>query len=118
MQLPKTVSELMLVVSKDNLINSIIQQLNKDFHLCNLNINYELDLTASLLFEKLVIDVHELFTDQYDDYLNLMYRMDISEQALLQIIDGNSTYVSEQISFLILKRAYQKVWLKSNFRKL
>ena len=118
MQLPKTVSELMSVVSEDNLINSIIEQLNKDFHLCNLKIIYKRDMVVTSLFEKLVLDIDNLITNQYDGYLNLMYRMDISESALGQITMGNSTHVSEQISFLILKRAYQKVWLKSNFKKL
>ena len=118
MILPKNTSELIVAISTDEIISAMIQQLNKDFQLCNLRIAFKLDLLPSELFKKLSQDILVLITNQYDDYLNLLYRIDISETELLQLKNSNSEQTSDQITFLILKRVYQKVWLKRYFDKL
>ena len=118
MILPKNTTELIKAISTDEIISALVSQLNKDFQLCNLKIAYKPDLTPFELYKKLSQDIWILFTNQYDDYLNLLYRIDISEAELLQIKNSNSDQISNQISFLILKRVYQKVWLKRNFDKL
>lgn len=118
MILPKNTTELIKAIAPNDIISALVQQLNKDFKLCNLKITYKPDLSPLELYKKLSRDISVLFTMQYDDYLNLMYRIDISEAELLQIKNSNSDQISDQISFLILKRVYQKVWLKRNFDKL
>ena len=118
MTLPKNSTELIKAIATYDIISALVQQLNKDFKLCNLKISYKTDLLPLELYKKLSRDIWVLFTMQYDDYLNLMYRIDISEAELLQIKNSNSDQISDQISFLILKRVYQKVWLKRNFDKL
>ncbi|NLP57700.1 hypothetical protein [Lutibacter sp. B1] len=55
----------------------------------------------------------DLITNNYDNYLNLLYRIDVSEKELSKITGNNLTETVEQITFLILKRVYQKVWFKN-----
>ena len=105
-------------IESENLYLSLVQQLNKDFQLCNLRIKYELRLSPSELHKKLVQDVSNLIMNRFDDYLNLLYRIDISERELFELKHRKLDQTSDQIAFLILKRVYQKVWLKRNFDKL
>jgi len=45
-----------------------------------------------------------------------MYRVDVSEKDLATITNNDLTTTVNQISFLILKREFQKVWLKQNYK--
>ncbi len=118
MLLPKNTAELIGKISTDRIVGELILQLNKDFQLCNLRIKYELSLSPSELHKKLDQDVSNLIMNRYDDYLNLLYRIDISERELFELKHRKLDQTSDQIAFLILKRVYQKVWLKRNFDKL
>jgi len=107
--------ELLQKVSIENLYQNLIEQLNKDFQLSNLSENFEISSSPIQLKEKLSNIIQELFTNHYDDYLNLLYRIDVPEKELLAIKSDNSKDVVNQIAFLILKREYQKVWFKNKF---
>ena len=103
----------MELANGENLYLQLIQQLNKDFHLTNLSVKFSPETTPVDLKKSLQGVLLQLITDQYDDYLNLMYRIDISENDLLKIEGDQLSVTIEQITFLILKREYQKVWFKS-----
>jgi hypothetical protein len=105
--------ELLDLVKGENLYPHLIQQLNKDFLLTNLSIKFNPEATPVDLKKSLQGILLQLITNQYDDYLNLMYRIDISETALLKIKGAHLSTVIEQITFEVLKREYQKVWLKN-----
>jgi hypothetical protein len=59
-----------------------------------------------------------LINNQYDDYLNLLYRIDVPESELAKLKNDNLTTSIEEITYLVLKREYQKVWFKHNFDKI
>jgi hypothetical protein len=105
--------ELLQKVEVDNLYQNLINQLNKDFQLSNLNEKVELIITPMQLKETLSKIILHLITNRYDDYLNFLYRVDVPEKELLKIENDNLMNVIEQITFLILKREYQKVWFKN-----
>jgi hypothetical protein len=109
----QSATELLDLVKGEKLYTQLIQQLNKDFLLTNLNTKFELNSTSANLKKSLHDVLLHLITNQYDDYLNLMYRIDISETALLKIKGAQLSTVIEQITFVILKREYQKVWFKN-----
>ena len=49
------------------------------------------------------------------EYLNLLYIVDVSEKQV-KALDGNDTLkLAEDVSFLILRREWQKVWYKSKY---
>ncbi|WP_372793308.1 hypothetical protein [Lutibacter sp.] len=105
--------ELLQKVEVENLYQHLIMQLNKDFQLSNLSENFELSYTPIQLKKVLNKLVLNLLTNNYDDYLNLMYRIDVPEKELATLKAENLETTVEQITFLILKREYQKVWFKN-----
>ena len=105
--------ELLNIVESENLFQNLILQLNKDFQLSNLSESFELSITPIQLKEQLNKIIVNLLTNNYDDYLNFLYRVDVPEKELLTIKSNNLEATINQITFLILKREYQKVWFKN-----
>ena len=105
--------ELLTEVNIENLYQNLILQINKDFQLSNLNETIELSSTPVQLKETLSKILLKLFTSNYDDYLNLMYRIDVPEKELVTLKTENLETTIDQITFLILKREYQKIWFKN-----
>lgn len=105
--------ELLNIVESENLFQNLILQLNKDFQLSNLSESFELSITLIQLKEQLNKIIVNLLTNNYDDYLNFLYRVDVPEKELLTIKSNNLEATINQITFLILKREYQKVWFKN-----
>lgn len=99
----------------EDLYLKLIQQLNKDFQMSNLDISFDNTLEPLILYKTLSQVLFELINNKYDDYLNLLYRIDISEKELLKVRSENLEDSISQVAFLILKRESQKVWLKKNF---
>jgi len=108
-----TALELLQKVAVENLYRNLLQQLNKDFQLANLDEQVELSVAPIELKELLSAILLKLITNNYDDYLNFLYRVDVSEKELLTIKSGNVSTTVDQITFLVLKREYQKVWFKN-----
>mgnify|MGYP003661952895 CR=1 FL=1 len=107
--------ELLQKVDAENLYQNLIQQLNKDFQLSNLSENFEISNTPIQLKEKLSKIILNLITNYYDDYLNFLYRVDVPEKELVALKVENLDTTINQITYLILKREYQKVWFKNRF---
>ena len=107
--------ELFKKLETENLYLKLIQQLNKDFQMSNLDIIFKETMTPFDLQKTLCQVLFELINNKYDDYLNLLYRIDISEKELLKVRSEDLEASVEQVAFLILKRESQKVWLKKNF---
>lgn len=105
--------ELLQKIEVENLYQQLILQLNKDFQLSNLDISFELVNTPIQLKEGLSKIILNLITNNYDDYLNVMYRIDVAEKELATLKAENLETTIDQITFLILKREYQKVWFKN-----
>lgn len=105
--------QLLESVTKENLFDKLIAQLNKDFQLANIECNFAATILPQELIGKLNETVRNLMVNNYDDYLNLLYRIDVSEKELSRVETKDLDATIEQISFLILKREFQKVWFKS-----
>lgn len=112
---PQNSLELLKAVKNDNLLIMLIEQLNKDFQLSGIFKVFDINTSFDKLNEKLAEILINLIQFKYDDYLNLIYRVDISEKELATIKNNNLVAVGNQIAFLILKREFQKVWLKQNY---
>ena len=110
--------ELFKSIEVEQLLKKIVEQLNKDFQLANINNQFKASISSKSLKINLDAIVLDLISNKYDDYLNLLYRIDIPEKELAFIKGDKLTDAVEQISFLILKREFQKVWLKKNYKKL
>ena len=109
----KTSLELLQCGEAENLIVKLIEQLNKDFELANINEEFELNISVLELKNNLDSLLLHLITKKYDDYLNLLYRIDVSEKEMATISYNNLAETIENITFLVLKREFQKVWFKN-----
>lgn len=109
--------ELLTKLQSEDLYVKLIQQLNKDLHMSNIDFEFQETLNPLELKSLLIQFLMNLITNNYDDYLNLLYRIDVSEQSLLKLASERMQDSIEQVAFLVLKREAQKVWLKYNFGK-
>ena len=108
-----TYNEIVNKAVHENLYHQLILQLNKDFKLAGVSAQLNEKITPNQLKTSLESLLNELFLHEYDTYLNLLYRIDISEKQLLKIESNTSEQKIPQVVLLILQREFQKVWFKN-----
>jgi hypothetical protein len=113
MQLPQTLNELFSEASREQMLNAMISQLNKDLALANVDHHFDEDLEADVLKAELEHVLERLFTRHYDDYLNLLYRIDVRDTELARIALTPQEERISAIAFVVLQRIYSKVWFRS-----
>lgn len=101
---------------KDSLYLNLIEQLNKDFNLANEGIDFPLSITPGELKIQLHEKIYRMIQYKFAEYLNLLYIIDVPENEIKQLDGSDLVILAEQVSFLILKREWQKVWFR-NFYK-
>jgi len=115
MKLPSTFDNLIEEANQLDLYKKLILQLNKDFLLANIDLDFHEDTLASSLKLLLHEAVYKLIQENFSDYLNLLYIIDVPENKV-KALDGNDTLkLSEDVMFLILQREWQKVWFKNQY---
>jgi len=115
MSLPKSFNDLIHEANRLKLYQKLIRQLNKDFLLANIDLGFDDDILPSSLKFMLHETVYKLIHEKFTDYLNLLYIIDVPEKLVKQL-DGNDTLKqAEEVSFLILKREWQKVWFRNKY---
>ena len=109
-------SEAVVVLAQDaGLYQNLIDQLIKDFDLSGLSI----DLDKSISTEELVLTLNKtiehLLQHRFDSFLQLLYRIDIPENSMQNKGVESVKEIAQKASFAILKREWQKVYLKNKF---
>lgn len=98
-----------------DLYKKLVQQLNKDFLSANVDLSFDDDVLPSSLKLMLHETLYKLIQEKFMDYLNLLYIIDVSETKIKQL-DGSDVFLlSEQVTFLLLQREWQKVWFKHQY---
>ena len=97
------------------LYKDLVLQINKDFKRANLEAVFLKDITPSELKLKLQEVIYHFILNKYNEYLNLLYIIDVSEEKIKKIEGNNIIDISEQITYLILLREWQKIWFKKNY---
>ena len=112
---PTNANQLLEEAEKESLYLNLIAQINKDFNLANEGI----DFPKSILPQELKIQLHEkiyrMIQYKFAEYLNLLYIIDVSEEQIKKLDGSDLVILAENVSFLILKREWQKVWFKNNY---
>lgn len=109
------INSIVLEAQKSNLYSKLIEQLNKDLLRANVELQFSASTKPTDLVNSLNTFVHELIVNRFDDYLNLLYIIDVPEHKVKQIKVQKSSEISKHITFLIVSRIWQKVWLKSKY---
>ena len=112
---PKSTEHLFSEAEKDNLYLKLIEQINKDFNLANEGIDFPLSIKPDELKIELHEKIYRMIQYKFTEYLNLLYIIDVSEIEVKKLDGLDLIILSEQVSFLILKREWQKVWFRHKF---
>ena len=116
MQLSQSFNDLIEEANQLNLYQKLIIQLNKDLALANVDLDFDVEVLPSSLKYLMHEMVYKLIQEKFAEYLNLLYIIDVSELKIKQL-DGNDTLeLSEQVTFLILQREWQKVWYRTQYQ--
>lgn len=116
MSLPYNFENLIAEAERLNLYKKLIQQLNKDLLYAKINLEFdEATLPPSL---KLVLHetLFHLIQNKFGDYLNLLYIVDVSEPKIKALDGSDVLRLSEEVTFLVLQREWQKVWYKHKYK--
>lgn len=115
MKLPTTFEALVDEANSSELYTKLVKQLNKDFLLANIDLNFHEEILPSSLKLLLHETIYKLIQEKFMEYLNLLYIIDVPEKQV-KALDGNDTLkLAEDVSFLILRREWQKVWYKNKY---
>ncbi|TDQ32344.1 hypothetical protein [Zeaxanthinibacter enoshimensis] len=96
-----------------NLYSKTVAQLLKDFERANIPIQLNDKQDAATLTAAIHEKIYVLLLEKFADYLNLLYVIDVPEKAVKEIRASDAVEVSREITYLVLKREWQKVWLRS-----
>lgn len=114
-QPPISTDQLLSEAEKENLYSKLIQQINKDFNLANEAIDFPQSTSPQELKVQLHEKIYRLIQYKFAEYLNLLYIIDVPEETVKQLDGSDLVELSEQVSFLILKREWMKVWFRNKF---
>ncbi|WP_298221946.1 hypothetical protein [Flavobacterium sp.] len=112
---PQSTDVLLTEAENENLYLKLIEQINKDFNLANEGIDFPLSTKPHELKVQLHEKIYRLIQYKFAEYLNLLYIIDVPEDQIKKLDGSDIVELSEQVSFLILKREWMKVWFRNKF---
>ncbi|SEF48722.1 hypothetical protein [Flavobacterium urumqiense] len=112
---PKNVDLLISEAEKEALYLKLVEQMNKDFNLANEAIDFPMSISPAELKLQLHEKIYRLIQYKFTEYLNLLYIIDVSEEQIKKLDGSDLVLLAEQVSFLILKREWQKVWFRNKY---
>lgn len=112
---PSNTDHLLSEAEKENLYSKLIEQINKDFNLANEAVDFPQSTTPHELKVQIHEKIYRLILYKFAEYLNLLYIIDVPEETVKQLDGSDLVELSEQVSFLILKREWMKVWFRNRF---
>jgi len=115
MHKPSNFEELVAEANTLDLYTNLIIQLNKDMLLAGIDLDFSENTTPETLFGNLTQTVNFLLREKFMEYLNLLYIIDVPEHQIKQLDGSDLELLSKNVSFLILKREWQKVWYKKHY---
>ncbi|MNF72948.1 hypothetical protein D3C84_549380 [compost metagenome] len=113
---PKNTDLLLVEAQGENLYLKLVEQINKDFNLANEGIDFPLSISPEELKMQLHEKIYRLIQYKFAEYLNLLYIIDVSESEVKKLDGSDLVVLAGQVSFLILKREWQKVWFRNKYR--
>ena len=107
--------ELIVEANSLGLYKNLIQQLNKDLMYANVDLDFDNEVLPTSLKLILQETVYKLINERFADYLNLLYIIDVPEHKVKQLDGSDALKLSDQVTFLILLREWQKVWYRHQY---
>ena len=115
MSLPSSFEDLIVEAEALDLYRKLIIQLNKDLLYANIDLEFDEETLPTSLKLVLQETVYNLINSKFSDYLNLLYIIDVSEAKIRNLDGSDALRLSEEVTFMILQREWQKVWYKAKY---
>ncbi len=112
---PETTDLLLSQAQKEQLYIKLIEQRKKDFALANAPVEFAGGPAAFERNLAVRAKIFRLIHHKFAEYLNLLYIIDVPEHEVKALNGGDITELAEQVTFLILKREWQKVWFRNRY---
>jgi hypothetical protein len=103
-------------LADQDMLHQLIRQLNKDLKLSGLDHEFKTETRPEQLIESLQEFIFSLMTKDFGNYLNFLYRVDVSEAKIKSIPETDALRISERMCILILQREWQKVWFRNKIQ--
>ena len=116
MKTPSNFDELITQTQNSKLYQQLVNQLKKDFLLANIDLELPQKTTPILLKKEIENTIFNLLSNDFNAYLNLLYIVDVNEKQIKAIHYTNTAELSFEVTFLIIKREWQKVWYKAFYK--
>lgn len=110
---PLNTDLLLSEAKKEALYVKLVEQINKDFTYANESVDFATTISPIDLKVQLHEKIYKLIQYKFAEYLNLLYIIDVSEAQIKQLDGSDLVDLAEQVTFLILKREWQKVWFRN-----
>lgn len=115
MQLPLNFEQLIEEANQLDLYKKLVVQLNKDFLFANIDLDFNEEILPSSLKLLLHETIYKLIQEKFIEYLNLLYIIDVPESKVKALDGSDALKLSEEVTFLILLREWQKVWFRNKY---
>ncbi|WP_420602885.1 hypothetical protein [Flagellimonas sp.] len=107
--------EILQSAQEELLYNRLLQQIKKDFTLANVELKISEGVEPVQLKDVLREKIYFLLLEKFQEYLNLLYVVDIPEKEMKKIHSLDAVDAATEVCFLVLKREWQKVWFKNKY---
>lgn len=108
----KTIQQWVDIISED-LYPDFLLQLQKDIYRAGIDYTIQHQKPKEL-FQELYLFIVEMMKYNFNDYISLLYAIDISEDKVKSDHGDMIEDLATNATFLILKREWQEVWLRKN----
>jgi len=105
----------MAEVDATDLYPKLLQQLQKDIDRAAIHYDIDMKVTPKDLIKAMHTLLIALLQESFNDYLNLLYAVDVSEAKLKDFASEKIEDIARYATYLILKREWQKVWFRHTF---
>lgn len=109
---PAAVKQWVEEVCKSDLYPQFIIQIQKDLNRAGMNYSIKSE-KPQILFSEIANLLLDKLHNDFNEFLNLLYAVDVSETEIRKLNSENSTDIAEYATYLILKREWQKVWYRN-----
>ncbi|MHA7055861.1 hypothetical protein ACWGOQ_0001475 [Aquimarina sp. M1] len=108
-----SIDQLMKQLVESQLYPQLILQLQKDINRAGIDYKVFENRTPQKLFLEIEALLLEKLNNTFNDFLNLLYAVDVSENAIKNCQSDESMVIAKYATFLILKREWQKVCFRN-----
>ncbi|GGX24711.1 hypothetical protein [Aquimarina muelleri] len=99
-------------VRESELYSQVVMQIQKDLNRAGMDHTIKSEKPQGLFLEIVNLLLEKLHND-FNEFLNLLYAVDVSESEIKKLDSEDSTDIAKYATYLILKREWQKVWYRN-----